>query len=140
VSDFILGNRRTALRSDEILTAILIPRRHEAAASSFFKLGARRYLVISIVMVAAVVAIDDGMIADARIAVGACSAVAKRLPELEADLRAKPASAIGDIVDARHLSALSPIDDVRASASYRHDAARIAVRRALQACVADGAR
>ena len=46
----------------------------------FFKLGARRYLVISIAMAATRIAVgDDGMVTDAAIAVGACSAVAQRL-------------------------------------------------------------
>src|SRR4051812_49724886 len=46
LAEFITGNRKTARRTDEILSAVLIPRRIEHAASSFSKLGARRYLVI----------------------------------------------------------------------------------------------
>lgn len=140
LDEFILGNRRTALAPDEILASILVPRRHENAASSFLKLGSRRYLVISIVMVAVVVALEDGVISEARIAVGACSAVAKRLTALEAALRGADVTAIGDIVEARYLSDLSPIDDVRASGAYRSDAALTLVRRALEACVMDGRR
>jgi CO/xanthine dehydrogenase FAD-binding subunit len=55
------------------------------ARSHFLKLGARKYLVISIVMVAGVIEIDAaGVIAAARVAVGACSAVPQRLSALEA--------------------------------------------------------
>ena len=58
-----------------------------AGASAFEKLGARRYLVISIAMVAArVVVAEDGRVAKAAVAVGSCSAVAQRLPALEAAL------------------------------------------------------
>ena len=39
---------------------------------------------------------------------------------------------------AEHLSALSPIDDVRATADYRREAAAVLVRRALQSCGGDG--
>ena len=54
------------------------------ARSTFVKLGARKYLVISIAMVGAVVELDaGGKISAARIAVGSCSAVARRLPVLE---------------------------------------------------------
>jgi len=61
LSDFISGNRRTARREDEIVTAVTVPRTIDAGASTFLKLGARRYLVISIAMVAAVVQADaDG--------------------------------------------------------------------------------
>jgi CO/xanthine dehydrogenase FAD-binding subunit len=135
LSEFILGNRRTALAPDEIMTAIIVPQPHEKARASFLKLGSRRYLVISIAMVATLVTIEDGLIADTRIAVGACSAVAQRLTALEADLRGKPVTEIADIVEARHLAALAPIDDVRATAAYRQDAALTLVRRALEACV-----
>lgn len=141
LGDFILGNRRTALRPNEILTAVLVPRRFENVASSFLKLGARRYLVISIVMVAAAVAVDgDGIVADARIAVGACSPVARRLTGLEDALEGRIAApGIGLVAEAHHLEALSPIDDVRASGTYRRDAALHLVRRALEACVGETA-
>ena len=57
---FLTGYRQTALRSDELLTAVLIPRGIEDARSAFLKLGLRRYLVISVVMVAVVVAVGSG--------------------------------------------------------------------------------
>ena len=61
LGDFILGNRKTALRPDEMVTAIRVPKASIAGASSFQKLGARRYLVISIAMAAARVAVGaDG--------------------------------------------------------------------------------
>ena len=64
-------------------------RAHDAR-SAFLKLGARRYLVISIAMAAATLEIADGRVAAARIAVGACSPVAERLPALEAALVGAP--------------------------------------------------
>jgi CO/xanthine dehydrogenase FAD-binding subunit len=45
-------------------------------------------------------------------------------------------SGIGALVDDKHLAPLSPIDDVRATAAYRRDAARTLVARALEQCVA----
>ena len=71
-----------------MVTAIRLPKKSLAGASSFFKLGARRYLVISIAMAAVRIAVgDDNSVADAAIAVGACSAVAQRLRGLEQELR-----------------------------------------------------
>ena len=88
----ILGNRRTALQGSELVTAVRVPKQSAAGASSFFKLGARRYLVISIAMTAARIAVrSDGLIEDAAIAVGACSPVAIRLRPLETALRGHPA-------------------------------------------------
>jgi CO/xanthine dehydrogenase FAD-binding subunit len=139
LSSFIQGNRKTERRPDEILTAIIVPAGIEDGRAAFLKLGARHYLVISIAMVAAIVEADEaGRVAEARVAVGACSAVAQRLPALEAALAGAPArKGLGALAMPSHLSALTPLSDVRASASYRLDAALTLVRRALDACVAE---
>jgi CO/xanthine dehydrogenase FAD-binding subunit len=136
LSEFILGNRKTARLPDELLTSIRVPRRVENALSAFLKLGARRYLVISIVMVAANLVVDPtGDIREALICVGSCSATALRLAELERALIGRPARPdMRSLVNAGHLARLSPIDDVRASAEYRRDAALTLVGRALEAC------
>ena len=136
LGEFILGNRQTARRPDEILTSIRVPRRVEKALSTFLKLGARRYLVISIVMVAANLVVDSsGSIREALVCVGSCSAAALRLAELERALIGQPARpGLRHIVKAEHLARLSPIDDVRATAEYRRDAALTLVGRALESC------
>jgi len=137
LADFIVGNRKTVRRPDEILANVIVPRTLDDARSVFLKLGARRYLVISIAMVAAVVQTDNaGRVAEARIAIGSCSAAARRLTALERALVGIPARiGLGTIAQAEYLAQLSPIDDVRATASYRNDAALTLVRRALDACV-----
>ena len=120
---FITGNRRTVLAPGELLVAIHVPKPSGRARSAFLKLGARRYLVISIAMAAATLEIEDGRVAAARIAVGACSAVAQRLPALEAALvGATGRSCLAARVEAAQLAPLSPIDDVRGSAGYRREA------------------
>jgi CO/xanthine dehydrogenase FAD-binding subunit len=136
LADFIVGNRKTVRRPDEILANVIVPRTLDGAASAFLKLGARRYLVISIVMVAAVVKTDNaGRVTDARIAVGSCSAVARRLTLLERALVGVPArNGLGATALAEHLAQLSPINDVRATATYRNDAALTLVGRVLEAC------
>jgi len=137
LSQFLVGNRKTARRPGEILTAVLIPTELENAASVFLKLGARKYLVISISMVAAIMQLDSSSrVAEARVAVGSCSATAQRLSGLERELTGVDASHVGRVVQARHLQPLAPIDDVRATAVYRHDSSLTLVRRALEACVA----
>jgi len=135
---FITGSRRTLLEADEVLTAVVVPTPPAGARATFLKLGARRYLVISIAMVAVLLDIDDGgLVRDARIALGACSAVAQRLGEAEAALIGRRAEAgLGGALRAEHLAALTPIDDVRASAAYRRKAALILMRRAVDLCLA----
>jgi len=134
LGEFVTGNRKTLRRPDELVTALLIPRGLEASRSSFVKLGARRYLVISIVMLAAVMEKQEGKVAAARIAVGACSEVARRLPALERALLGRPWDrTLAAVIEPSHLAGLSPIDDVRAGAAYRRDAAQVLLRRALEA-------
>jgi CO/xanthine dehydrogenase FAD-binding subunit len=135
--DFLVGNRKTCLRSDEILSSVIVPLRFQDAPSIFLKLGARRYLVISITMMAALLSHDrNGRVAAARIAIGSCSATAQRLLELEHDLAGQPLRhGLSSLVRANHLTPISPIDDIRASAAYRRDATLTLVRRALDGCV-----
>ncbi|HTY56124.1 MAG TPA: FAD binding domain-containing protein [Candidatus Binataceae bacterium] len=141
LAEFVIGNRQTVRSRDEILTRILIPRTADQAYSGFAKLGARRYLVISIVMVAAVIAIDyNGRIGDARIAVGSCSARARRLGACERALLGQPVGPdIATAVGRGHLELLEPIDDARGTAAYRMDAALTLIRRLLENCATDGA-
>jgi CO/xanthine dehydrogenase FAD-binding subunit len=130
VQEFILGNRRTALQPGEMVTAIRMPK--PTGTSAFVKLGARRYLVISIAMVAARLVVENGIVADAAVAVGSCSAVAKRLADVETALRGLPVDhRLAAAVQSAPMTELSPIADVRGSAEYRLDAVREIVARAV---------
>ena len=134
LSQFIIGVRRTELRDDEIVTFLHIPEASMSGSSSFLKLGARKYLVISIAMIAVRLAMTDGMVSDAALSVGSCSAVAVRLTGIEDLLRGQPAEAglSRRIADADVAACLSPIDDVRGTADYRMQAASELVRRAVE--------
>lgn len=134
LADFVTDNRTTLRRSDEMVSALLIPKVPQDTRSAFTKLGAREYLVISVAMVAVlVVPAADGTVAEARLSVGACSPVAKRLPALEAALSGLPLDQrLGDIPCRDHLADLCPIDDIRGSSGYRMDAALTLLRRSLR--------
>ncbi|MGZ8601415.1 MAG: FAD binding domain-containing protein [Actinomycetota bacterium] len=135
---FLTGYRQTALGPDELLTAVVVPRVADGARSAFLKLGLRRYLVISVVMVAVVVVLDaSGAIAEDRVAVGACSPLAQRLRSLESVLVGRSPDEIDAVTIDGHLGSLTPIDDVRATADYRRAAASVLVRRALASCGGD---
>jgi len=133
LTGFVLGVRETALLANELVTGILVPKR-AAARSSFLKLGHRRYLVISIAMVSAVIDIDAaGLIVYAGLAVGSCSAMAQRLGTLEQKLVGRQALlGLSEWVEMADLALLTPIDDVRGTAAYRRDAALTLVKRAIE--------
>ena len=83
-------------------------------------------------MVAVRIAVERGVIVEAALAVGACSAVARRLPGVEAALVGVPvAEALAVISDAAVAAEISPMDDVRATAEYRAGAAAELLRRAV---------
>ncbi|MEE8490710.1 MAG: FAD binding domain-containing protein [Acidimicrobiia bacterium] len=135
LEEFLVGYRETALQPGELVAAVLVPSALEGATSDFLKLGARKYLVISIVMVAVVIALDnEGRVEQARVAVGACSPVAQRARRLESELVGRRGD-LAALVSPEHLSMLSPIDDIRAGAADRLDAALQLVRRSIMNCV-----
>lgn len=136
LAQFVIGNRRTAIDADELLTAVIVPRRSPRAVSRFLKLGHRRYLVISIAMVALAADFDEaGQLSHCAVAVGACSPVAARLPAIERALLGAPRAGLARVFDglgdAGAFAPLAPIDDLRGSAGYRRDAAAELIRRIL---------
>ena len=132
LSQFVVGARRTRLEPHELVREIRVPAPRYRASASFLKLGARKYLLISIAMAAIVLEHERRTVRAARIAVGSCSSVATRLPALEEALVGRKLNAsLDDAVRAAHFEGLQPIDDVRASAEYRLEAARTLVTRGL---------
>ncbi|MDC3141022.1 xanthine dehydrogenase family protein subunit M [Alphaproteobacteria bacterium] len=130
LEDFIKGSRKTELQNNEILSAILIPKEAEIGRSSFLKLGARKYLVISIAMIACKLNLEKDFISDIAISVGSCSAVAKRIKSLENLLIGK---SIKDelttiILNYNYKNYLSPISDIRGTNTYRLKASKVLVK------------
>lgn len=133
VDQLFLGPGRTALRQGELLTAILIPAMPARAASAFQRC-VRTAMDIAVVNCAAFVRLDeDGLIGEARIALGAVGPTPLRAASAESrlagrrpspDLAAEAAEAAAD--DAQ------PIDDVRAGADYRTEMVRVLTRRAIE--------
>jgi len=132
--EFVTGPRRTVRTPGEIMTALLVPAVDGSVWSGFEKLGARAFLVISIASVAALIRWEAGQVAEARLAVGACSSVPVRLTALEAALVGLPAGALSGAVRDDHFAGLAPIDDVRATGAYRSYAVATLVLRMLDGC------
>ncbi len=132
LGQFITNYRQTALQPNEILTKIVIP--NNTGFSAFRKLGARRYLVISIAMVAIWLECDNnGIITDARVAVGACSAVAQNLPLVVQKIIGLSMHNINKLnLNDSDLTPLKPLNDVRATAEYRLFAVKNLINDLLQ--------
>lgn len=141
LQDFITGARRIALQPGELITAIHIPETSAKGDATFLKLGARKYLIISIAMVAARIVTDGDIIQNAAISIGACSAVAARLTALEQYLQGQRLTTAAQTITQNLISPhLSPIDDIRADAANRITAATELTRRALRSLAAHSER
>ncbi len=73
LDSFITGPGKTVIRDDEILSAVMYPAIEMATGSAYYKLAQRKALDISVVGVAAWIALDtdSGKIKDVRVALGA---------------------------------------------------------------------
>ena len=141
LAEFITGVRSTTLQPGELVSALIVPDHQKSVGSSFLKLGSRKYLVISIVMVSAVIGLDQtGRIDFARVTVGACSPIAQCLVQLQEDLIGMTLSSLENqhLISKDHLAPLSPIDDTRGSAAFRLDVVSQLCQRAIIAA-ANGA-
>jgi len=137
LQDFITGVRQTLRQPNEIVTAIRIPPLDAREHSEFVKLGSRRYLVISIAMLAINLHCDtNGQVQRIAIAVGACSPVAQRLTELEEALCGLSVLDVRsakwlDAIASANLHCLQPIDDIRGTAAFRSNAVSTLLQRTL---------
>jgi CO/xanthine dehydrogenase FAD-binding subunit len=115
--DFCTGYRATALRADELVTAVRV--QIPAGRQYWRKVGTRAAQAISKVMVAGVIRTDaDGTVAHVRLAAGAVAATPLRLRAVEAALQG---NRVASVVDALPdlLAGITPIDDIRSTARYR---------------------
>ena len=132
VEQLFLGPGRTALRDNEVLTAILIPAM-PARAGSAFERCVRTAMDIAVVNCAAFLRLDeDGAVAEARIALGAVGPTPLRAASAEGLLKGRRFGP-GVAEEAAECAAADaqPIDDVRAGADYRREMVRVLTRRAV---------
>jgi carbon-monoxide dehydrogenase medium subunit len=141
IEDFHLGVRRTDLADDELVTAISFPALGPNHRSVYLKLGLRRAQAISVVHLAAVVELTtDGVVVEARLALGSVAATIVRAAEAERLLTGRTIDD-QDAIEAAATAAVdsvAPIDDLRAPAHYRRDMVGEMVRRAVEALAAGG--
>ena len=133
VDELFRGPGKTALRDGELLTAILVPP-VPALAGSAFQRCVRTAMDIAVVNCAAFVRLDEnGIVVDARIALGAVGPTPLRAASAESSLKGHGFSA-RTAEEAAECAAADarPIDDVRAGADYRREMVRVLTRRAIE--------
>lgn len=80
------------LRLGELITEVVVPRLDWAGRSTYVKVRDRQSYEFALCSAAVAVDVRDGLVADARVAVGGVATVPWRLPAVEAALRGKPAT------------------------------------------------
>lgn len=121
LNDFYTGYRTSVMKSDELITRVLIPKPQAGEKLKLYKISKRRDLDISTFSAAVLLKQTDGRIGSIRIAFGGVGPTVIRLRNTEAFLAGKPFSAqTFDAAQAVVLSEITPISDVRGSADYRN--------------------
>lgn len=133
LGDFYTGVRKSIMQSDEMLIDIWFHAIQENQRGTFIKLALRRAQAISIVNVAILLSLDDLNIRSAAITLGAVAPTIIHATKAESYLQGKDLKE-ENIAQAALLTmeAARPIDDIRASASYRREMLRILTFRGLR--------
>ncbi|MDP2304621.1 MAG: FAD binding domain-containing protein [Pseudomonadota bacterium] len=127
-SEFWLGYRKTALAADELLTRIhLHP--HAGDRLHYRKVGTRLAQAISKVVLGGRLRVVDGVVTEARVALGSVAPTPIRAHHVEAALLGKP---IDPAAAAAVAADIAPIDDIRSTAAYRRRVAANVIRAWLE--------
>ena len=126
------GPKTNSLAPDEMLTEISFRTPPFGAGMDFQKLGRRNTFTISIVNAAAYLELENGVIEEARLSLGAVAPTPIRLELCERQLEGKsPSQLVFEDVAASCRVLASPVDDHRASADYRREMSGVLIKRAL---------
>jgi xanthine dehydrogenase small subunit len=130
VAEFLLGYRKNALRPDEVILSITLPRPDPAAIFACEKISKRHDQDIATVGAALLLHFDGGMVTEARLAFGGVGPTVARAARAEAALtgRAFDAAAVNDAAEAL-MQDIAPLSDWRGTAGYRRLAAQGLLRR-----------
>jgi CO/xanthine dehydrogenase FAD-binding subunit len=137
LDDLWTGPGTTSVDPGELLVGIDVPAPTPASGSAYVRLEYRRQMEIAVVGVTAVVGLDGGSIAHARLAITALAPTILRVPDAEAALTGSGGTADAIAAAARAVAAgSSPITDVRGSAGYRSAMAEVIAGRAISIAMA----
>lgn len=140
IESLFTGPGTTTLGADELLTAFYLPEPQPSSGCGYQKLGVRESLEISLVNVAAFIALDgpDGAIKAARVVLGSVAPTPIRAPSAESALVGEtPSEALFEKAAQAAAGDSRPIDDFRGSAEYRRAMVGVLTRRALEAALKD---
>ncbi len=138
LQDFYLGVRKTVLKSDEMVIEIQFPALPSQSRGMFYKYALRNAQAISLVNITVILRMNDEIIEEASITMGAVAPTIIHATQAEDYIRGKKLT--NDVINntAKLCAAdAKPISDVRASAAYRKKMVEVIAKRSIQS-IADG--
>jgi CO/xanthine dehydrogenase FAD-binding subunit len=136
---FHIHYRKTQLEPDELIRAICLPRRFSEYYAQARKVGARNAQAIAKLCLAALGRLEDGVVADIRLAMGSVAPVPLRLTETEQIVKGRRIEpTLVRLARMAVASEIRPIDDMRSTARYRAAVGANLVARFLEQLSASG--
>ena len=135
--DFFTFNKKTILRTGELVTRIIVPKSQPGTGACYEKFGLREAGSISVVSAAAMVRIVGDTIADVCIVIGAVAPTPRISPQATDMLQGKKVREVTEksaLLEAAGSAAVGdsiPIDDIRGGAQYRRDVLKVVTQRAI---------
>jgi carbon-monoxide dehydrogenase medium subunit len=134
ISDFLVGPHQTALEPGELLVSVRVPVPPPKARIVHRKLAFHERPAVTVCCLARA---EDGVVAEARVAVGSVGTVPVRATEAERALLGKP---LDDNVARTEAGALAaeaarPVEDANGSIEYKANLVRVLVARAVREAV-----
>ena len=131
LEDFYLGVRKTILGKNEILKEIVLNPEAGTYNSTFYKFALRNAQAISVANAAVALKTYKGNVVDARIAVGAVAPTVVRLRSIESQVTGLSLEQLENFQLPEKIAEISPISDIRGSATFRREMIRVIVKRCI---------
>lgn len=137
IDDFLQGLMSTSLAEDELLVEVQLPMPPADTKFGFYEFS-RRAGDYALGMALVTFRVENGVIVEPRIGVGAAEARPRRMRETETLLQGKAPTiehfrAAGEAAAAE---ITDPLEDIQADAAYRRDLVKAVTRRALERAIA----
>lgn len=137
VEDVPAGPGRTTLAPGEVVSAILLPPRGAGGGDAYLRFIPRTEMDIAVVGCAVSLRFADGVITEARVALGAVAPTVLLVPEAAAALIGTQGDGVAlAALSAAAMGAARPISDRRGTAEFRKEIAGVLARRAATIALA----
>jgi len=134
---FFLGPKKTMIRTDQLLSEIILPLPEKHTYGSWIKIGKRKALIIATITLALIVRMDedDEIVKDVSVCLGSVAPTPIEIKEIKGKMIGKKYkqldfNQLGELVEDK----ISPIDDIRGTREYRKDVAKEIMINAYSAC------